>query len=510
MHISKANSCLLIPYDKVKALWPKAQCLEHNGDKFALIPHRPREQVQLRAAGIEAPAPILYYYDWEKGTPFGIQKTTAALATSHQRAYILNDMGTGKTRAALWAWRYLHKAGCAKKLLIVCPLSTMKFTWLSEVFKIMPDVRAAVLHGTREQRLKLLADTGHDIYVINHDGLKTILPELYARPDIDSMVIDELAVYRNNSQRSKTMRGFATKFAWVWGMTGRPMPQAPTDVWAQAKILTPHTVPKYFRHARSLLMQQVSQFKWVPKVNAIDEALSWMQPSVRFSLDDVVELPDAIARNIDVDLTAEQQRVYQRIANEFAVMVQDQKITAANAGVAMGKLLQVGAGYVYSTNPQYAVLDSEPRKQLLLEIIEEAPHKLIVFAPWRHLIEGLSALLTKDDVEHAVIHGDIGKREDIFNDFQNTTRYRVLLAHPQCVHHGLTLTAATTIVWYSPVTSLEIYEQANARIRRVGQKHKQQFLHLQGTPVERKIYAMLRGKQRLQDEFLELIRTAVN
>jgi SNF2 family DNA or RNA helicase len=189
-------------------------------------------------------------------------------------------------------------------------------------------------------------------------------------------------------------------------------------------------------------------------------------------------------------------------------MIGNKRVTAANAGVAMNKLLQVGAGFVYSSNPSFAVLDSSPRQQLLLELVEEAPHKLIVFAPWRHLINGLSELFTKEHVEHAVVHGDVNHREDIFNDFQMTAKYRLLLAHPQCVHHGLTLTAATTIIWYSPTTSLEVYEQANARIRRVGQKHKQQFLHLQSTAVERKIYSMLRNKQKLQDAFLAMIKTA--
>jgi SNF2 family DNA or RNA helicase len=107
-----------------------------------------------------------------------------------------------------------------------------------------------------------------------------------------------------------------------------------------------------------------------------------------------------------------------------------------------------------------------------------------------------------------MVHGDTKDRNTIFNDFQNSVKYRVLLAHPQCVHHGLTLTAATTIVWYSPMPSLEVYEQANARIRRVGQRHKQQFLHLQATPVERKVYQMLRTKQKLQDKFLDLVVSA--
>jgi SNF2 family DNA or RNA helicase len=88
--------------------------------------------------------------------------------------------------------------------------------------------------------------------------------------------------------------------------------------------------------------------------------------------------------------------------------------------------------------------------------------------------------------------------------FQNTDKYRVIAAHPQCLAHGITLTAADTIIWFGPVTSLEIFDQANARIRRVGQKHKQQVLMLQSTPVEKKIYRMLRAKQLVQNKLLAL------
>jgi len=151
------------------------------------------------------------------------------------------------------------------------------------------------------------------------------------------------------------------------------------------------------------------------------------------------------------------------------------------------------------------VLDSEPRQQALLDVIEQAPHKLIVFAPWRHQIGHLSKIFTENKIDHAVIHGGIGRRETIFDAFQNSKQYDVLLAHPETVHHGITLTTATTVVWYSPVTSLEVYEQACARIRRVGQHYKQQFLHFRSTPVERHVYRMLKNKQRLQDAFLALV-----
>ena len=509
--ISRMTKQILVPYDQIQALWPHVQTIQHNGTQYAVLPHTPRTQIQLRAVGIEVPAPILFHYDWNSAdgqTPFQIQKSTAALATSHQRSYVLNDMGTGKTRSALWSWRYLHETGAAKKLLVVAPLSTLKFVWLRELMLTMPEYKAVVLHGSKARRLELL-NGDYDIYIINHDGLKTIALELHQRTDIDCLIIDELAVYRNNSQRSKRMRDFARRFTWVMGMTGRPMPNAPTDVWAQAKILTPQLVPKYFRHAKTALMLQVSQFKWVPKDGATEQAMAWLQPSVRYSLDDVVELPEAIYRTMQVEMSPEQKRIYTKLANEFAAMVQDRTITAANAGVALFKLLQVGAGYVYTTNPSYVSLDSTPRKDMLLEIIDESAHKLIVFCPWRHLIENLSTLLTENEIDHAVVHGETRHRETIFDAFQNTTQYKVLLAHPQTVHHGLTLTAATTIVWYSPVTSLEVYEQACARIRRPGQKHKQLFLHLQSTTVEQKVYGMLRQKQRVQDEFLQMIKTAM-
>jgi len=505
--ISKKHAVMLIPCsDKLAQLWPDAKTLKHNGGVYTLIPHAPREQIMLRAVGIEAPAPVLSYYDWEGGEPFAVQKTTVALMTSYQRAYVLNSFGTGKTRSALWAWRYLNRAGCAGKLLVIAPLSTLKFTWGAEVAKTMPGVKAVVLHGSAKKRRELLAQHA-DIYIINHDGLKVIAHEIHARTDINCLVLDELAVYRNNSIRSKTMREFSKRFAWVWGMTGAPCPNAPTDIWAQVKILTPDRCPKYFRHAQSELMTQVSQYKWVPRAGALDTALGWMQPSVRFALDDVQELPECIYRTLDVDLSNQQTRAYRRMANELALMVENKQVTAANAGVALGKLLQIGCGYVYSANPEYVTLDSEARQRALLDIIEEAPHKLIVFAPWRHLQAGLSALLTDEGIDHAVVHGETPKRELIFNAFQSTQQYRVLLAHPGCVHHGLTLTAASTIVWYSPVPSLEIYEQANARIRRVGQQNKQQFLHLSATPAEKRIYALLRNKARLQDEFLEMLKT---
>ena len=305
---------------------------------------------------------------------------------------------------------------------------------------------------------------------------------------------------------AKHLRKFAQGFTAVWGLTGSPMPRAPTDVWGQCKIITPDSVPQYFRHAQSALMNQVSQFKWEPKQDAVQRAYGWMQPGVRFTLDDVTELPPCVERTVDVELTPEQKKAYTTLASTMAVMVKEKKITAMNAGVALGKLLQIAAGYVYTENPAFVTLDSTPRKEALLEMIEECEHKIIIFAPYRHLINGLHSLLLEEKEDVALIHGGIPNktRDEILGDFQDTSRYRILLSDPTCISHGLTLTAADTTLWYLPITSFEIYEQANARIRRTGQTRKQQFLHLQATAVERKLYKALKKNELNQNALLAM------
>jgi SNF2 family DNA or RNA helicase len=290
------------------------------------------------------------------------------------------------------------------------------------------------------------------------------------------------------------------------------MPTEPTDVWAQCMIVTPNTVPKARSHARDMLMIKLnnSQWTWKPKPDAVQRAFSWMQPSVRYSLEDVVELPPLISRTVDVALSAQQADTYKRVATAMQAMVKEQKITALNAGAAMNKLLQIAGGWVYTVKPDFVRLDPTPRIVAMVDMINAAEEKVIVAIPYRHMISGISKILNMDNVkiEHCVVHGDTPNRDQIFNLFQNTDKYRVMLVHPQCVAHGVTLTAASTIIWYLPITSLDIYDQLNARVTRIGQRFKQQLLHLQATPVERRIYRMLREHQKMQNQFLQLVEDA--
>jgi SNF2 family DNA or RNA helicase len=415
-------------------------------------------------------------------------------------------MGTGKTKAALWAFDYLRSNGVCGKMLVSAPLSTLTFTWAKEIFATVPHIKYAVLHGSKAKRLELL-DTDVDIYIINHDGHRVILNELMARKDINLLVIDELAVFRNGqSSRHKAMKRLADRMDWVWGMTGSPIPTSPTDAWAQARLITPNKVPKYFSRFRDELMLKSGPFKWIAKADAVEKAFGALQPAVRFTLDDVVELPPLIERYVDVEMGATQEKIYKALMAQCYVAVQNHEITAANAGAVMMKLLQVSTGWVYSKTRDIVSLDNNKRIRALLDAIESTDRKVLVFAPFKHALGGISEALTSEGYEHATIDGDTPatERSRVFNLFQNTDKYRVLLAHPQCLAHGITLTAADTVIWFAPVLSLEIYDQANHRIRRVGQAHKQLILHLQSTPVEKKIYRMLQAKQKVQDQLLKM------
>ncbi len=507
IHVSAKHAVFGVPVrGDVLGIFPDAKRLTMEGNDFLLLPHKLDHVRVCRNLGLPIPAPILTQYDWAGGTPYDVQAKTAAMLTTHLRAYVLNGMGTGKTKSAIWSYDFLRTKGYAKRMLVVAPLSTLNFTWAREIFMTCPHLDVTVLHGTAERRLKRLAEP-HDVYVINPAGLEIIESELAKRDDINVITIDELAQFRNgSSERTKTMLRIAQNKTWVWGMTGSPTPQSPTDAWAQCRIITPDTVPRYFGQFREQVMTKVTQFKFSSKQNAAEVVTSVMKPAVRYTLDDVVELPDVIERTMDIDLGIKQKRVYDELRKAAASMVDSNEITAVNAAGVLNKLLQVSLGFVYAKDRQVINLNPDARLDALSDIVASAERKVIIFSPYTHALDGIVTRLGKDKVDFRRVCGNTTAKERnlIFPLFQNTDAVKVLAAHPNTMSHGLTLTAADTIVWYGPTTSLEVFEQANARIRRIGQTHKQQIIMLQATAAERKIYTLLRAKQKIQNSILEL------
>lgn len=508
--ISKQHKAVLLPFNPaVQSIIPHAETIEHNGRNFHLVPHRNTETKLLNNLGVKVPAPILHHYDWCNTTPFESQKDTARLMTDNRRAYVLNDMGTGKTRAALYATDFMMKTEEIGRVLIVAPLSTLTTVWEKEIFECFPHRTAVTLHGAKAKRLSLL-NGDFDYYIINHDGLRVLEQELKDRTDINAVVIDELAILRNSkSKRWKVANRIMQTKQYVWGMTGSPTPKEPTDAYGQAKLLTPEHIPKFYTAFKNSVMYQVAQFRWLPRKEANDVVHDALQPAVRYSREDCIDLPPTTYSTREVLLTAAQKAAYKQMMEEYVVSYESGDISAANAGVRASKLVQIGAGFTYGRDGVVVDLDCDPRINELVDILNETEQKVIVFTPFKHSVDTLYNMLQLAlDMSVARIHGDVtkGERDKTFNLFQNSSSPRVLVAHPQTMAHGLTLTAANTIVWFSPTWDLEIYEQANARITRPSQKHHTHIIHIQATKTEKRIYDTLTKRGNMQSALLGLFK----
>lgn len=509
--ISKHEQRMHLPDDeRLKALIPNDwRYVGRAKTKLISVPHTVEVSRLCRNLGYTVPAPIAHWYQWHSNPkPFRIQRITAALLTMNPRAYVLNEMGTGKTRSAMYAIDYLIRENVIKNVLIVAPLSTLSPVWDREVFEYFPHLSATVLHGTRDKRVKGLREK-HHIYIINHDGVSTILPELKEK-QIDCILIDEVGSYRNKSTcRWKDMDSLIRQgrgVQYVWGMTGSPTPNEPTDAFGLAKLITPERGPRWFKEFQRQTMVQLTQFKWIPKKDAIERVYDMLQPAVRYRRDDCVELPETSYQDVEIDPSPQVADTYTKMVNKLRLAFEEGQVTAANEGVLFNKLLQISCGWVYTSDKSIVRLDNFVRVQEVKNRIDEALGKVIVFANFTHAAEELFERLKKSKYDCALVHGGTNKkaRDSIFAGFQNNESPRIIVAHPQCMSHGLTLTAASTVIWFTPTTSLEIYEQANARITRPGQTHKGLILNLTSTALERKLYGRLRQKAKVQGSLLEL------
>lgn len=502
--VSVKHRRFAVPYSKALAsLVPGSLQLQ---DKLVL-PHTIDAVRLVRNMGMKAPCPIHYHYDWAGTTPFKTQKIAAAMCVMNPRAFNLSEMGTGKTRATLFALDFLLREGVIKKAVIVAPLSTLTLVWDGEIMKYFPHLRASVVYGTKKKRLKAL-EADAEVYIINHDGVQVVKDELARRRDLDAWVLDEVASFRNSqTDRWKYLAHVIQGRKYVWGLTGSPTPNEPSDAFGQVKLLNPHKVPKHFTHFKKATMRQVTQFIWVPKEDANDTVFEAMQPAVRFLRDECVELPPVSYVGRAVQQSKEQARVYDEMIKKLTVAFQQGAVTAVNEAVLFSKLLQISAGWVYTSDRKIIDLDPAPRLDALEEVLSETERKVIVFVDFVHAAEKVMAALSHRRVKDvSLVTGDTPKavRDVTFRDFQSARTPRVLVAHPKCMAHGLTLTSANTIVWYTPTTSLETYEQACARITRPGQTSKQLIVHLTGSKIEAKLYKRLQQKARVQGALLEM------
>lgn len=503
------NKALLLKLrnpNKVTTLIPKSKQV---GDNQVLVNWGLDEVRVLRNLQIKnAPSPIMGKYDWPGlYKPFDHQKTTSSFLTLNRRAFCFNEQGTGKTGSVIWAADYLMKIGAIKRVLVICPLSIMDSAWRADLFKFAMHRTVDIAYGSPDKRRKII-ENGAEFVVINYDGVN-IVEDAIAKGGFDLIVVDEANAYKNvQTTRWKTLSRILNPDTWLWMMTGTPAAQSPVDAYGLARLINPTGVPKFFGSFKDMVMYKITTFKWMVRPNADKVVYEALQPAIRFTKDECLDLPERTYVSREVELTPQQKKYYEMLRKQLVVQAEGEQITAVNAAVSLNKLLQISCGAVYSDTGETLEFDIKNRYKVLKEVIDETQQKVLVFVPFKNTIQILTEKLEADGITTEIINGDVpvNKRTDIFRRFQTKPAPKVLVIQPNSVAHGVTLTAADTIVWWGPTPSLEVWAQANDRVHRVGQKHHVTVVRLEGSNAEKHLYKMLDNRITDHVKLIELYK----
>jgi SNF2 family DNA or RNA helicase len=454
----------------------------------------------LRNLGVKnAPSPITKRYDWPgKFKPMQHQIETASFLTLYRRAFCFNDPGTGKTLSALWAADYLMKRGDVQRVLILCPLSIMQSAWMGDINASIIHRSAVVAHHAQASRRIEMIQKNYEIVITNYDGLNLIAQEVINDGRFDLIIVDEANAYKNPSTRRwKALASIIRPETYLWMMTGTPASQSPVDAYGLAKLVNPGGVPKFFTSWRDKVMNKITMFKWAPKHDATATVFNALQPAIRFTKAQCLDLPPVVTVTREVPMTAQQSKYYKMLKEQMLVRAAGETISAINAGVAVNKLLQISCGAAYTDDKEVVEFDAAPRLHVLDEVLEETDRKIIIFALFRSSIDTILTHMQKKGVAVDTIHGDVTatKRGKIIHDFQTTDTIRVLVMQPQATAHGITLTAADTVIFYGPLMSVEMYTQCIARADRKGQdSDKVTVIHIESSPIEKKLFKAMSTK----------------
>lgn len=440
--------------------------------------------------------------------PMPHQVKVADFICLHRRGYVFAGTGTGKTISALWAFDYLRSIGLADRLLVVCPLTIVDESWGDTIATHLKHLSYSTIVGTPKQKKELLRNK-HAVHIINFDGVVNLRDEMQDN-QYSMVLVDESPAIKNvTTNRWKALYQVVPDNAHLILQTGTPISQGPMDAYGQIRLMGNKPVAKTTARFRDDLMRRVTEFKWVPRPDAQERLRELMSPAIRLATRDVLkDLPPITYTYRRVEMTKVQQTLFNRLRREQIASHTEGTITAVHAAALLTKLLQTLAGAVYDDEGNVVRVDAGPRVSETIDIIRNSDSKTIVYAPFRAAIDLLSEAMAKEEIPYAVIHGGVTTRERarIFRDFQRTDDVQVLLAIPDAMAHGVTATAASTIVWFMGTAKNEVYIQANARIDRQGQRLPTHVVHLVSHHLEKERYQSQQQGLDFQQDTLTLYK----
>lgn len=450
-----------------------------------------------------------------KFNPHGYQRYCINRMISDKRLGLFLDMGLGKTVITLTAINDLrYNRFEIRRTLVIAPKRVAEDTWTREASKWdhLKLLRVIPVLGSQKKRLHALHTPG-DIWVINRENVQWLVDYYKNDWPFDCVVVDELSSFKNSqSKRFKKLRLALPHIDRLYGLTGTPAPNGMLDLWAQVYLLDGGE-----RLGRTLGYYRDSYFQ--PDQRGADRIYSWKLGDgcegrirsaisdicISLSSDDYLDMPERMNNIIPVVLDEKAAECYQEMERTMLLTVDETTIDASTAAVLSGKLLQLCNGALYDQDRGVHEIHRS-KLDALSELVEDSNGKsLLVFYSYKHDRDRILEVLAKQKLRV----GELKTPEDIAA--WNDGRLDVMLAHPASAAYGLNLQAGGHIVvWFGMTWSLELYQQANARLYRQGQKETVIIHHLitQGG-MDEQVIAAIKDKRRGQDALLDALKARI-
>ena len=421
---------------------------------------------------------------------------------------ILAEMGTGKTLIAIGiaGYLYLHKE--INKLLIVAPLSITK-VWEEEFQKFADfEYQLKVLEGTsykKQETLHNLFGNKLQVAVVNYESCWRLEPEI-AKWKPDMIICDESSKIKNHqAKQAKSLHrlGKISKHNII--LTGTPVTNNPMDFFSQYKFLDEDIfgTSYYAFRSRYAIMGGYGNYQVVGYKNLQELTEKAHSIAFRITKKEALDLPEQVDVIRTIELEPSARTTYNKIERDSYAELEHGEIVVTNVLTKLLRLSQTTGGFVKDEFNGFVEQVSSAKLEALKEIIEEcvdADKKLVVFARFIPEIDEIIKMLKRLDIRYALIRGDVKDRASEVDKFQNDPKVKVFVGQLQTTGMGLTLTAADTAVFYSLSYNYADYEQAKARIHRIGQKNNCTYIHLIAKKtIDEKVLSALKSKKNIAD-----------
>jgi SNF2 family DNA or RNA helicase len=447
--------------------------------------------------------------------PWNYQKYAINHILDHEASGLFLDMGMGKTVSSLTAIDDLLFLGEATKVLVIAPKRVAEDTWSTEVEKWdhLKHLRISKILGTPRKRLEA-AESDADIYVTNRENVEWLVDNYFKHWKWDTLIIDELSSFKSSkAKRFRALKKVRPYFKRIVGLTGTPAPNSLIDLWPQLYLLDGgerlgKTITGYReRYFVPGDRNQFVVFNYNLREGA-EEAIHNKISDICVSMkaDDYLDMPERIDNIVRIDMPKKALKEYEELEKELIIQLDDEDISASNSAVLTGKLLQMCNGAIYADETKEVINIHDEKLNALMDIIEAANGKpVLIFYSFKHDLIRIKDYLNKNKIKGQ----ELGGPEDIKK--WNDGEIPVLLLHPASAGHGLNLQyGGNIIVWFGLTWSLELYQQACARLYRQGQKESVVIHHIIArSTVDEDVMKALQGKELNQNLLLEAVKARI-